>query len=73
MEDADAQADLRLCCSHMAKAGFVMTWLRYILQPHKSVILCDIKSEFPVYQWKMDDQDMPVVENTVHLGIARAK
>ena len=24
---ADAQADLRLCCSHMAKAGFLMTWL----------------------------------------------
>ena len=24
---ADAQAYLRLCCSHMAKAGFVMMWL----------------------------------------------
>ena len=24
---ADAQADLCLCCSHMAKAGFFMTWL----------------------------------------------
>ena len=24
---ADAQADLCLCCSHMAKAGFLMTWL----------------------------------------------
>ena len=24
---ADAQADLRLCCSHMAKTGFFMTWL----------------------------------------------
>ena len=23
----DVQADLRLCCSHMARAGFVMTWL----------------------------------------------
>ena len=23
----DAQADLRLCCSHMAKTGFLMTWL----------------------------------------------
>ena len=23
----DAQSDLRLCCSHMAKAGFIMTWL----------------------------------------------
>ena len=26
---ADAQADLRLCCSHMAKTGFLMTWLNY--------------------------------------------
>ena len=26
---ADAQTDLRLCCSHMAKAGFLMTWLIY--------------------------------------------
>ena len=24
---ADAQADLRLCCSHMALAGFLITWL----------------------------------------------
>ena len=24
---ADAQADLRLCCSHTAKTGFLMTWL----------------------------------------------
>ena len=23
----DAQADLHLCCSHMAKTGFLMTWL----------------------------------------------
>ena len=23
---ADAQADLRLCCSHMAKTGFLKTW-----------------------------------------------
>ena len=23
----DAQADVRLCCSHMAKTGFLMTWL----------------------------------------------
>ena len=23
----NAQADLHLCCSHMAKAGFVMMWL----------------------------------------------
>ena len=27
---ADAQADLCLCCSHMAKAGFLMTWLNFI-------------------------------------------
>ena len=26
---ADAQADLRLCCSHMAKTDFLMTWLKY--------------------------------------------
>ena len=25
----DAQADLHLCCSHMAKTGFLMTWLNY--------------------------------------------
>ena len=25
--EADAQADLRLCCLHMAKTGFHMTWL----------------------------------------------
>ena len=24
---ADAQGDLRLCCSHMAKTGFLITWL----------------------------------------------
>ena len=24
---ADAQVDLRLCCSQMAKTGFLMTWL----------------------------------------------
>ena len=24
---ADAQADLCLCCSHMAKTGFLMMWL----------------------------------------------
>ena len=23
------QADLRLCCSHMAKTGFLMTWLKF--------------------------------------------
>ena len=29
---ADAQADLRLCCSHMAKTGFLMTeYIFYIL------------------------------------------
>ena len=28
---ADALADLCLCCSHMAKAGFVMMWLRWML------------------------------------------
>ena len=26
-ETADAQADLRLCCLHMAKTGFLMTGL----------------------------------------------
>ena len=26
---ADAQAELRRCCSHMAKTGFLMTWLKY--------------------------------------------
>ena len=26
---ADGQADLRLCYSHMAKTGFLMTWLNY--------------------------------------------
>ena len=25
-----AQADLHLCCSHMAKTGFLMMWLIYI-------------------------------------------
>ena len=25
----DAQADVCLCCSHMAKTGFLMTWLSY--------------------------------------------
>ena len=25
----DAQADLYLCCSHMAKKGFLMMWLIY--------------------------------------------
>ena len=44
---------------------------RYILQPVKSVILWDIKSKPPPYQWKMDDQDMPVVEKATHLGIVR--
>ena len=24
----DVQADLRLCCSHMAKTGFLTTWLK---------------------------------------------
>ena len=28
--DQTAQADLQLCCSHMAKTGFLMTWLQYI-------------------------------------------
>ena len=27
LDCADVQADLRLCCSHMAKTGFLMTWL----------------------------------------------
>ena len=30
--DQDAQADLRLCCSHMAKTGFLMTWLNWDLE-----------------------------------------
>ena len=29
----DVQADLRLCCLHMAKTGFLMTWLKYQLSP----------------------------------------
>ena len=28
--DQDAQADMHLCCSHMAKTGFLMTWIIYI-------------------------------------------
>ena len=27
----DAQADLRLCCSHMAKTGFLMKWLTCLI------------------------------------------
>ena len=27
----DAQADLHLCCSHMVKTGFLMTWLICLL------------------------------------------
>ena len=27
LDCADAQADLRLCCSHIVLTGFVMTWL----------------------------------------------
>ena len=26
---SDAQADLRLCSSHMTQTGFLMTWLNY--------------------------------------------
>ena len=29
LDCTDAQADLRLCCSHMAKTGFLMTRLRW--------------------------------------------
>ena len=28
-EKPDSQADLRLCCSHIALKGFLMTWLIY--------------------------------------------
>ena len=37
----------------------------------KNVILKDIKLKPPKYQWKMDDQDTPVVEQATHLGIVR--
>ena len=42
----DAQADLHLCCLHMAKTGFFMTWLRLSLsriegQVHLKAILQD--------------------------------
>ena len=33
---ADAQADLRLCCSHLAKPGVLMTWLIYSDLPHST-------------------------------------
>ena len=29
---ADVQADLHICCSRMAKTGFLMTWLIYKYQ-----------------------------------------
>ena len=35
---ADAQADLRLSCSHMAKTGFHMTWLNYELAYMKRIL-----------------------------------
>ena len=42
----NAQADLHLCCLHMAKTGFLMTWLRLSLsriegQVHLKAILQD--------------------------------
>ena len=27
--------DLHRCCSHMANAGFVMTWLNYVVPNHQ--------------------------------------
>ena len=33
---ADAQADLRLCFSHLAKPGVLMTWLIYSDLPHSA-------------------------------------
>ena len=30
LENAEQQADLRLCCSYMAKAGFDMTWPHFV-------------------------------------------
>ena len=42
----DAQADLRLCCSHMTKAGFLMTWLilagKMIQRHHHEYITGDV-------------------------------
>ena len=35
---ADAQADLRLCCSHMVETGFLMTWL--VCKNHISWRVC---------------------------------
>ena len=42
----DAQADLHLCCLHMAKTGFLIMWLRLSLsgtegQVHLKAILQD--------------------------------
>ena len=42
----NAQADLYLCCLHMAKTGFLMTWLRLSLsriegQVHLKAVLQD--------------------------------
>ena len=37
---ADAQADLRLCCSHMAKTGFLMTWLIWKLKSGSYELKC---------------------------------
>ena len=49
---ADAQADLRLCCSHMTKTGFLMTWL---------ISWCFYF--YPIWAWSWENLLMPYATN----------
>ena len=47
----DAQADLHLCCSHMAKTGFLMTWLIY------SMIFQNMQEVLTFAVWQQTSND----------------
>ena len=42
---ADAQADLCLCCSHVHKTGFLMTWLNCVQKMQKECNQCEPRHE----------------------------
>ena len=51
----EAQADLRLCCSHMDKTGFLMTWLIYMVRNIELGVPIFITQTYHIhhkYSWK---------------------
>ena len=47
---ADAQADLHLCCSHMAKTGILMTWL-ISKRTWDLIVEANTGNEWPLISW----------------------